>query len=509
MISKNSKHIVKGSILSVVVLTLQMIAALFKIRIILINYGYEYYSIFQSSNGIFYYLILIEGGLSVAYLLKMYEPYAKGEYQKVQSLFLGLKNMLYKVATVMFIGIIAVTILYPLIVADNNLDNFKIRLLIVLCGLKFVIPYFFTVAKKQILNVVGKSYVITIIDNFINLLTDIIIICIAYFTNWDFIITVLVSVLMLIPSIIIYAYILHYYEIKLHFDSNIKPSYEASSMTKDIMAQKIAYLADNNVDQIILSTRNLLQTTVYTTFSSVVSYPVSLINQLISSFRGHMGVMLVKESESNFASFRKLQTFNNFIATVVACEFIIQAQSFVKLWVGETYSTKNFTVILFAIILFRKCSENTITIARESKDLYKESKRYALIAAVTNFVLSLILVNFFEVNGLLIATIIADVFVLDVNNYIITYHKVFGKKVDIWKELLAFIFCLLLSIVFRYFSPFANVLQDSWLNFIKYSFYTTIAVVAVSAILFYLFSKYMRDMVLSFLNDANKKQANR
>ena len=55
-------------------------------------------------------------------------------------------------------------------------------------------------------------------------------------------------------------------------------------MTKDIMAQKIAYLADNNVDQIILSTQDLLQTTIYTSFNSVVSYPVTLVNQLIASF---------------------------------------------------------------------------------------------------------------------------------------------------------------------------------------------------------------------------------
>ena len=133
--NKSSKHIVWGSFFSMIVLVTQMIAALVKVRVILTNYGHEYYSIFQSSNGIFSYLILIESGFSVAYLLKMYEPYAKKDYQKVQSLYIGLERMLYKVAALMMIGVIAITVIYPVILADNNLGMWEIRILIAVCGM--------------------------------------------------------------------------------------------------------------------------------------------------------------------------------------------------------------------------------------------------------------------------------------------------------------------------------------------------------------------------------------
>ena len=499
---KNDRHIIWGLLISMAILVLQMVVALFKVRIILSNYGYEYYSIFQSSNGIFSYLILIESGFSVAYLLKMYEPYAKRDYRKVQSLYIGLRHMLCKTATIMLIGVVVITIFYPLILADSKLENLEIRVLIALCGLKFVLPYFFTVAKKQILTVVEKSYFISIIDSSVNLMTDIIVICIACFTHWNFTSIVLTSVLMLIPSIMIYTYILHYYEKKLNFASDVTPSYEGSSMTKDIMAQKIAYLADNNVDQIILSTRDLLQTTIYTSFGSVVSYPVSLINQLISSFRGHMGVMLASNAESSFTTFRNLLSINYYIATVITCEFIIQAQFFVKLWIGAVYSTENITIILFAIILFRKCAENAITIAREGRNLYKESKRYALMAATINLVLSLFLVQFFEIKGLLIATIIADVFFLDINNYRMTFHKIFNKKVDIFYELLPSVFCLLGAAMFRYYSPFKNIDQSSWLQFVGYSFVIAVSVSCIVGALYLIFSRYMRSVILCFIPES-------
>lgn len=506
MNNHKSKHVVIGAVVSMIILILQMLLALAKVRLILTHYGHEYYSIFQSSNGVFSYLILIESGFSVAYLLKMYDPYAHGDYRKLESLYLGLEKMLYKVAGIMLIGVVAITVFYPMILAKNSLGRLEVSVLIALCGIKFVLPYFFTVAKKQILNVVERSYLISIIDSIINLLSDAIVIAICLYTNWSFLATVLASVLMLIPSIIIYTVIINYYKKKFGFVKGVKPSFEASAMTKDIMAQKVAYLADNNVDQIILSTRDLLQTTVYTSFNSVVSYPVSLTNQLISSFRGHMGVRLADDSDKSYVPFRKLLAMNFYIATVITSVFILQAQSFVKLWIGETYNTENITLILFAVILFRKCAENTITIAREGRDLYKLSKRYAIVAAIVNFVLSLILVQFIEIKGLLIATIIADVFILDFNDYRLVFHNIFDKKVDVWKELIPSAFCIGLSIVIRYCTPFQFVEQNIWGVFIVYSALTAIVVAIVALVLFLIDSKYMRGAINYFLPKRLKRK---
>ena len=499
MMQKKSKHVVIGAIISMVILLLQMVAALLKVRIILSHYGYEFYSIFQGSNGIFSYLILIEGGFGVAYLLKMYEPYTKHDIGKMQSLYLGLEIMLKKVAALMLIGVIVITIIYPLVLAENRIDNLEVTILVGLCGLKAVIPYFFVSAKKQFLNVIEKSYLTSIIDSTLNLISDVFVIMIALFTNWSFIIVIIVSVLMLIPSICIYSIIISYYKRKLHFTKNAIPSYEASSMTKDIMAQKIAFLADNNVDQIILSMRDLLQTTIYTSFNSVVSYPVSLTNQLISSFRGHIGVRLAENAEESYRSFRKLFSMNYYIATVITCEFILQAQSFVKLWIGDAYSTDNITLFLFAIILFRKCAENAVTITREGKNLYKKSKKYALTAAMTNFILSLILVQVMEIRGLLIGTIIADVFVLDYNNYRLVFLNIFSKKIDAWRELIPSIISIGIVLYIRYFSSYAKVAQSSWLIIVEYSLATTIIIAIMVGTLYLITSKYMREAVKYFL----------
>lgn len=58
----------------------------------------------------------------------MYELYARKDYQKVQSLYAGLEHMLHRVvAMLVLMGVVAITLIYPLILADNNLGAVEIR----------------------------------------------------------------------------------------------------------------------------------------------------------------------------------------------------------------------------------------------------------------------------------------------------------------------------------------------------------------------------------------------
>lgn len=500
MKQKKNRDLVVGAVTSAVLLLFQMVAALFKVRVLLSRFGYEYYSVFQSSSGIFAYLILIESGFSAAYLLKMYKPYSDREYGKVQSLYLGMQKMLRKAASMMILLVVLIALVYPLVIADNNIGFCRLCAIALITGLRFAIPYYSIVGKKQILNVCQKSYLISIIDSGINLVTDIVMIGISLFTDWSFVSVILISIFMLIPSGVIYGIIMHRYEKKLGFRGDAEPSFEASGMTRDIMAQKVAYLADNNIDQILLSTRDLFQTTIYGSFQSVISFPVSLVTQLIASFRGYIGVQLAGDAEAVYDYFRKLLSINFFLASVIACEFILQAKSFVGLWIGDAYKADNLTLVLFAVVLFRKCAANTITVTREGKNLYKESKKYTLLTAAVNLVLSLILVFFWGIKGVLIATIIADLFVLDFNNYKLVFNRVFNKRIDVLCEIIPSVLCILLSMGIAFFSPYAMLAQDTWGSFILFSCFTTIGTIVVVGIAFVLSSKYIRKAIVQVLS---------
>ncbi|WP_371261678.1 polysaccharide biosynthesis C-terminal domain-containing protein [Alkalibacterium sp. 20] len=63
--------------------------------------------------------------------------------------------------------------------------------------------------------------------------------------------------------------------------------------------------------------------------------------------------------------------------------------------------------------------------------MYKESKKYTLATAVLNFILSLILVNIFSINGLLLSTVITNYFIMDLGNYKLVYNQIFNKSIRV------------------------------------------------------------------------------
>ena len=107
--------------------------------------------------------------------------------------------------------------------------------------------------------------------------------------------------------------------------------------------------------------------------------------------------------------------------------------------------------------------------------------------------------QFLEIKGLLIATIIADVFVLDYNNYRLVFSKIFSRKNDIWRELFPSTICIVLAVYIKYFSPYVRIIQDSWFIFIVYTFMTAAATVVIVTILYLLSSKYMREAIMYFI----------
>ena len=82
-------------------------------------------------------------------------------------------------------------------------------------------------------------------------------------------------------------------------------------------------------------------------------------------------------------------------------------KNFISNWLGESYILPDFTVGLFALLLFVKISRWAVILTSNAAGLYKETYMTYVIQSILNIVLSLLLVKQFEINGLLIATILA------------------------------------------------------------------------------------------------------
>jgi len=444
-----TKRIAVGSFISVSFSLLQMILALWKTKLVISSFGVDVNSINAAAAQVFSYVVLLEGGIGAGFLYKMYGPMAEGDKNGVNQLYNGLRYSMKRVAIIMGVVLIAVSFLYPLVLADNQLGYPRIVLILLLLSARMMIPYYFSVHNKQMLIISEQQYILSLIDGSINLafsLTEVFMIAVLHS---GFETVLLVGILFTgLNSFLYYWAVMR--TIKPFVAATKVRSMDGIKMTKDIMFHKLCYIANAQIDLLILSFLDLFKTTVYSAYNGIINYPTQIINKVITNIRGTIGIKLNSNAETeSYSLFKEIFALNTFIASVVCCVFIIMINDFIGLWLGKEFLVSRFAVVLYSMCMFNAMLNESYLIIRDGKGLYKESKWYTLATAIGNLVLSIVLVKKLGIEGLLLATVMCTYLIMDVGNILLIFNKVFHKKPTVY---------------FDYLRSFCAILVGAWLG---------------------------------------------
>lgn len=492
-----TKLILKGTFISIIIALIQGILTFWRTSIIITTYGTDINSISAAATQVFSYLILFESGLGAAYLFKMYEPFAKKDFRRVNSLYLGLSKSLKKISAKMIIGIIIASILYPLILEENSVGYFSAIMIILLQGIRFVYPYYFTIAKKNMLIVQERQYLVNFIDGVINCIIILVEILLAKLFDIRIEFVLLVGILFSIISNELYKRILRRM-CSSYTNNNVEPTYEGDDMTRHILVHQVSSLANSHIDTLILSVVDIFSVTVYTSYNSVMTYPVTLVNKIISNLRASIGLKLSKNDANIYSVFKEIMSLNYFVAAIITSAFILMINKFVILWIGEEFLLDDINILLFGAILVHRLIINTIYAVRDGKGLYKESKSYTVLTAITNLILSIVLVKPLGIKGLLIATVFSTYLIMDLGNFYLVYNNIFNKKmITVYKDYLLLIISIICSVLstnlifYKFFSSFVL----TWGVFIVESLIAVIISMIFITLILLIFNKSFKHVI--------------
>ena len=101
--------------------------------------------------------------------------------------------------------------------------------------------------------------------------------------------------------------------VRVYFKNEINPNAEPDmtpkSMTGDILVHRVAGLITNNTDTVLLSffkELGLNSCTIYNSYSSVILYPITLVNRLIESMRATLALKITGDENNAYSYFNKL-----------------------------------------------------------------------------------------------------------------------------------------------------------------------------------------------------------
>lgn len=416
------------------------ILSFLRIKFLIKYYGEEVNGYIQLITQVFAYLSLAEAGFGTAVMYKLYKPLADNDKEKISSIVVGSKQIFKKIAFVMTIGSFVCSILIPIFINKGNLSiSFTVSIFL-LNSVHYLLEYFLIYPYTTLLQADQNQY----ISNFYRNLTKIL------FGLLELYLMSLTLNLLLIIGInviftLIYVLLVMKKVKKLYpwLDEKAKPDTSAFKMTKDVVVHKISNLIFTKTDPIILSRYSLNYVSIYSSYNYILEFLTTIISKLYNALRSSYCNIVALNKTEDKKYFKIFLSFSFFIACFCSLTFYTTVNLFVgKVWLDENNVFNISVVTLFAIIMFGRIIINPIYVARDSKGLFKETKGFTVLQAITNIVLSIILVKKYQIFGVLLATCISQYLILIPSNVYIIYKKIFNVSI------FNFIKRLLIGIIF-------------------------------------------------------------
>ena len=384
------------------------IVGLIKVRFLIRYIGDVGNGYYQTINQIITYVFLAQIGFGDAVIFSLYKYFSNDDKKNINRIYSGSRIIFKRIGFVILSIIMLVSLLLYLFYGfeDGYRNTSIIAFIIISCS--YLIAYFGCgQTYLAIFSASENKYIYSIVFNSIKLLCDIGIIVSCYLFKSLESIAITILIAKIIEEIVIRIVMKHKFP-WLHKVKN--ENTKMFSMTKDLASIQIGNLILNNVDSIILvSFLGPVMVSIYSSYVFITRYLNEICAKIELAVVNSFGNIFAKgDNDKVYPLFKELLIIFIILVFSIGITFSLGIRSFINLWIGkENYILEYNTVILFSLISLLYILSLPLLSLINSKGLFKDNKNIIFISAITNIVISIILINIYGLNGLLLGTIIA------------------------------------------------------------------------------------------------------
>jgi len=461
-------------------------------KLIINVFGSNINGLIVSITNFLAYITLLDAGVNVVIKSRLYKPIVDDDKEQIAKILGGANNFFKRIALIFIIYIIGLLIMYPLI--NNNFKWDFIDLLIIVISISTFIEYYLNITYRIFLQASGKSYIVSIVNSIITIISTIVVVILINKIH-NIIIIKLISNLILILSPIIFSLYT-----KRKYKLNIKNKKEYKIKDKwDGLYQHIAWVIYNKTDIIVLTLfSSLINVSIYSIYSFVCIGLRNLINAITSGIDATFGKIIAK---GNFDLLNK--KFNIYeiiyysLIPIIFSTAILMIIPFVKVYtIG--INDANYINYPFGIIMI--ICQFVIAIRIPYRALihgighFKETKNGAIIECILNILISIILVFKLGLVGVAIGSLVSTLvrtveFIYHANKYILKRNIISSIK----KILIIIVETIIIILVSKYISYGSDI---NYLNFfINLLITILISTIIVGIINLILYNKEIKNLI--------------
>lgn len=370
----------------------------------------EYLGISSLFSNVLNVLALADLGMGTAMMYSLYKPLAQNDKTSICAYINFFKKIYFWIMTaVIVLGMALIPILPYIINLDKAIENYQIYYVLYLANV--AISYLFAY-RITLINADQKSYILNNYTIFFKILTFIgqTVVLIKFRDFWIYLI-VEVGFNLLCYFTQNLAVVKRYPYIKNKAEKLAKEQkYEIKENVKSLFIYKLCGTLQGNTDTILIS---ILCGTVnvgyYSNYLIVINAITTLMSVVFTSVKASVGNMVasVTAHEQEIKIFWILQFVNDWMVSFCSICLFCLLQECINIFFGDEYVVPFVVMTAIVINFYSVNSFQTIWVFRETTGLFNQTRYVALITAVLNAALSLVLGVKWGMFGILIATSIS------------------------------------------------------------------------------------------------------
>ena len=403
-----TKKAVKNIVSSLIYQIVSIVCGLIAPRLILTTYGSSYNGVVASATQLLGMISILTLGIAGATRVALYKTLAANDVLGTSRIMKSNKRYMRRVAVTLAAYAVVLMIVYPYI-SHNDLAKNEVALLIGIVSISSIAEYFFGISNATLLSAAQSGYVSSTI-NIIARIANTVAIFLLVRIGASVFVVYLASSLVFFISPAVLNHIVHR---KFSLISDCEPDDSALKQRGAVALHSVANIVHNNTDLVLLTVFfDAKVISVYTVYYLVVGKIKSLMSVFTSGMEGAFGDMWAKKEYEHFN--RNFETYEYvlyaFAAIVFSCVGLLMLPFLSRYTAGVTdinYIRPTLTVLITVAEGMHCVRQPYLTIVQATGN-YEATKIGAMMEAVINIVLSLVLVQVIGLNGVIVGTLAAN-----------------------------------------------------------------------------------------------------
>ena len=430
----HGKKIINNSMISIFYKITMLLLGFITRKIFIVCLGEEILGLNSLYSNLLEFLNLADLGIGVAVQYQLYEPLVKKDNEKLSRIVTASKRIYNTIGLIVLIIGIIISFFIQYLIKNTNYPIWYIQCAFLINVTGISLSYFF-VHKRLFLQANEDLGLVNIID----LTAKVVIVVVSLATTMifrNYFIYLGINALYGLTSNLIINYIFSkkHKEVKSNA-KNIKDEIkELTANLKNVLPMKLSNYVYNSTDNIVISkVMGLSTVALYSNYMTIINGIMGIEYLLGNVITASFG-KIIKEVENVSRVYRYFNIYEyiQFILTsfCVVC-LVLLGNSFIDLWLGSEFIIEKTAYILLVVDFFIHSMYQPAYVMYGASGKFKNDKIITLISAIMNIIISIILVNFIGLAGVIIGTLITDIYIWIVRTHQMV-KKYFNQKYTIY-----------------------------------------------------------------------------